>query len=170
MLVVIGMITIVMAVAISNLRKLFEDFRINQTVQEVDTLISSYRSYYLIMNEFPTDTNGDTLRDTKADWCLPRNFYTASPHKFSIKPYKATKFDFDVWTDNPGRDIQDCILINIYTLSDTAITEKYKIKLSKLYPKNLLPPRPNGYLGVVFPELTKDYTDSEPVSHRNRYH
>lgn len=171
MLVVIGMITIVTAVALPSLRGLFEDFRINQTVQEADTLISSYRSYYLIMNEFPADTNADSLRNFKADWCLPRNFYTVSPHKFSVKPYKGDCFDFEQWTDNiPAMTRCSTIFINMRGISDSSVIEKYKAKFSNLYPKIPLTMDGTKNLGVVLPELVKEYCESEAFVHRNRYH
>lgn len=176
MLVVIGMVTIVTAVALPSLRGLFQEFKINQTIEEADTLISSYRSHYLIMNEFPVDTHYDTLKDTKADWCFPRNFYTTSPHKFSITPYKGTQFDFELWavstsaSDIASMKTQDAILINMRGLSDPAVTEKYKAKLSNLYPKISLPMNGTSILGIVFPEFTKEYCDVEVLAHRNRYH
>lgn len=171
MLVVIGMITIVTAIALPSLKGIFEDFKFNQTIQEVDTIISSYRSYYLIMNEFPGDTTeAGYFPNTKADWCLPRNFYTASPHKFSVKPYKGNVFDFQQWTTAyvSGMRGFGAILLELNRISDAAALEKYKTKFSNLYPKVSLSIRMNNYLGIIFPEITKD-CESEAGGHRNRY-
>lgn len=92
MLVVIGMITIVTAIALPSLRGIYQDFRIRQTLAEVDTFISSLHSYCLIMNDFPTDSKRNYIK-AKDAWCLPRNFHSvpsSGDYKFTCRPYMKT--------------------------------------------------------------------------------
>lgn len=175
MLVVISMITIVTAVAFPKIKTIYEEFRINQTVEEFATLVSSYRSRYLIMNEFPADTGSGVLSnvDVKDCWSFPRNVCTASSCEFvlfTVKPYKGTNFDFSQFTTSDyWRRELEAVVLELNCISDEAVRDKYKEKLSNLYPKITFTTRDSGRtIGIPFLELTKE-CESEPGAHRNRY-
>ena len=52
-MVVIGVIAILGVLIGPGVKKAYDDFKINKTLQEADTLITSLRSYYLIFNKPP---------------------------------------------------------------------------------------------------------------------
>ena len=61
MLVVIGFLVIVTTVAVPQFRKCYEDIHLNKCLDDIDSLIQSMRSNYLIMNELPEDEKAGLL-------------------------------------------------------------------------------------------------------------
>ena len=55
MLVVIGLLVIVTTVAVPQFKKCFEDIHLNKSLDDLDSLLQSTRSYYFVMNEVPED-------------------------------------------------------------------------------------------------------------------
>ena len=55
LMVVIGIISIIGMAIGPGLKKTYQEFKINETLDITDILIKSLRSYYLIYNEFPKD-------------------------------------------------------------------------------------------------------------------
>ena len=53
MMVVIGVIAIVVSWAVPGIKKVYGDFRIMQTYDYIDTVLSAQRAFYLIFNEKP---------------------------------------------------------------------------------------------------------------------
>ena len=75
MMVVIGLIAIIGAWAVPGLKKAYEGFKFAETFDHLDTFRSSFRAYYLIMNEFPSDSSRNRVK-AKVAWCLPSSYYT----------------------------------------------------------------------------------------------
>ena len=101
MMVVIFIIAIVSGWAIPALEKTYEKFKINETFSHVDTFVSSFKSFYLIENEFPENCENNHIKARHA-WCLPGNYYSRDPvgnnnseYEMKVKPYKATAYDVD---------------------------------------------------------------------------
>ena len=107
MMVVIGIIAIVAGWAIPGLKRVYEDFKINETFDRMDTLLSSFKAYYLIMSEFPSDSKQDKIK-IEYVWCVPSSYYdktitNGTEYAFRIKPYQASAFDIDNWFNQDGR-------------------------------------------------------------------
>ena len=105
MLVVIGLLVIVTTVAVPQFKKCFEDIHVNKSLDDVDSLMQSMRSYYLVMNEFPEDGNPTTRAElpVKAGWAFQPNFLGEKANKntnfytLTIKPWKGFNYDWDCW-------------------------------------------------------------------------
>lgn len=101
LMVVIGIISIIGSVVGPGLKKAYEDFRVKKTLDETDMLISSYRSYYLVFNEFPIDNiagREDWDIETVSIFMPLRTFKNGW---FSVKPYGIendnASYDFQNW-------------------------------------------------------------------------
>ena len=111
MMVVIGLIAIVGAWAIPGLKKAYDSFKIAETFDHLDTFRSSFRAYYLIMNEFPEDgarSGSATYIPKNVAWCIPSSYYTRTlnwdgqQYKLKATPYRADVYDIDNWLGQIG--------------------------------------------------------------------
>ena len=102
MMVVIGIIAIVVGGAIPGLKKAYQNFKINQTLDHMNTFMSAFKSFYLVKNEFPGDSKANYL-NIDYTWCLPSDYYTRtlsnSEYQLNITPYQGTFYDIDNWLD-----------------------------------------------------------------------
>lgn len=155
MLVVIGMIAIVTAIAMPSLRGIYRDFRMRQTLSELDTFTGGLRSCYLIMNEFPSDPNRNFVKPKDA-WCLPRNFYSVSssgdyeltPHPYGEK--SGGGYDIDLWLPSHNQ-----VFFSIKSINDDMIST-YKQRLQQTYPHLTVDTTADfgsDSLGIPFPEI-----------------
>ena len=101
MMVVISLIAIVGAWAIPGLKKAYDSFKITETFDHLDTFRSSFRAFYLIMNEFPTDSDRNYVKAEVA-WCLPGSYYTRTlsgnkGYELNVIPYQGTVYDINNW-------------------------------------------------------------------------
>ena len=166
MMVVIGLISIVVSFAVPSLKRIYEDFKIDKTFNETEMLISSCKSYYLTMNEFPPDTGGRYV-DEKTAWCLPSNYYgrnlNGTNYPLSIYPYQGTGYDIDNWllSDNAyDKQFYVSIYGNYRDVWYTRFQTKYPMLEIQLH---------NNVMGVgVIPGL-KTYV-TEGVNWRNRFY
>ena len=55
-MVVISIVGILVLIAVPGFKKAYQDFWIQRTLSDADTLLQSCRSYYLIYNEIPPDS------------------------------------------------------------------------------------------------------------------
>lgn len=100
MMMVICLIAITATWAVPSLKKAYEDFCLDESFYHLDTFVTSFKSFYLIENEFPEDSDIGKVRSDYA-WCLPSHFYTRnlknSAYQLNIKPYQATSYDINNW-------------------------------------------------------------------------
>ena len=81
---------------------------LQKTLSDADVLLQSYRSYYLIYNEFPLDTDGDYINEDVAPF-LPSNLFKKTKtsntpsesytYTSAIKPFNDSNlfWDFNNW-------------------------------------------------------------------------
>ena len=81
-MVVVVIITILGVIVGPGFKKAYEDFLLKETLSNADVLLQSYRSYYLIYNEFPGDTGDGKIAKEVATF-LPSNFFLKQ--KYSIQ-------------------------------------------------------------------------------------
>ena len=102
MMVVIGLIAVVGAWAIPGLKRAYDSFKIAETFDHMTTFRSSFRAYYLIMNEFPGDGYRRQIRKAEV-WCIPSSYYTRTlsggQYYLNITPYQGEMYDIDNWLD-----------------------------------------------------------------------
>lgn len=103
MLVVIGLLVIVTTVAVPQFKKCFDDIHLNKSLDDLDSLLQSTRSYYLVMNEIPQDGNPG-LFPVESDWAFQANFFgkkteNKNYYNFAIKPWKGYTYDWDCWPE-----------------------------------------------------------------------
>lgn len=159
MLVVIGIIAIVTMSAIPSLKGIYRDFRVRQTLEEVDTFITGMRSHYLIMNAFPEDCVVNQVKIKEA-WCLPRNFYSfTSGEYYNLvpRPYgkkasgnNSPAYDIDSWLPSKRK-----MLFTVRYLENN-ILGIYKTKLQQTYSHLTLDTSGDvgsGCVGIPFPEI-----------------
>ena len=104
MLIVIGLLVIVTTVAVPKFKKCYDDIHINKTLDDLDSLLQSTRSYYLIMNEVPEDENPARIPEEVA-WAMQPNFLGSKGegyYNISIKNWSGDRYDWDYWTDRPN--------------------------------------------------------------------
>ena len=163
MMVVIALIAIVVAFASPGLKKAYEDFKVNETIDRISTFISSYRSYYLIRNEFPTDTNVALILTSDA-WALPGSYYTRTKsgtdaYILNIKPYKGSSYDIDGWLESGTQEFY----ISIH-VSDT---DWWAPRLRKRFRRVI---EKSGYVSVADFEEVNSGVTFEATGFRNRYY
>jgi len=110
---VVGIITIIGVIIGPGFKKAYEDFLLQKTLLDADILLQSYRSYYLIYNEFSEDTNRDYVVKDVANF-LPSNFFkktkmsvttngessARSVYQLVVKSFNDSEllWDFNNWT------------------------------------------------------------------------
>ena len=166
MMVVIGIIAIITLWAVPGIRKAYEDFKIKETLSHIDTFISSFRSFYLIKNEFPGDSGNNYIK-TKYVWCLPNSYYTRtlnnnSEYQLNVSPYKAISYDLDNWFDSSEKSF----FVSVY--KHTAANGWFP-RLQEKYPYFVVYKTNGGSACLGFPEVVKAYV-TEDTGFRNRYY
>lgn len=118
MLVVIGLLVIVTTVAVPQFKKCFQDLRLNKTLDDLDSLWQSTRSYYLIMNEVPEDEASDRVSEEMA-WAVQANFLGPKKNEnddyyynITIKNFSNWPYDWDFWPDEDNVHPQWAILFH----------------------------------------------------------
>lgn len=118
MMVVIGILTIVTTIAVPRFKKCYDDMHLNKTLDDLDSLIQSTRSYYLIMNEMPQDENKGQI-STKVAWALQPNFLgktgkdeTGNFYFITIRNWKGCFYDWDFWLEQNDFHPQWTLLFN----------------------------------------------------------
>ena len=165
MLVVIGIVALITSWAVPGIKKAYEDFKFRQTFDELNTIVSSFRAFYLIQGEFPEDSGNNYVKTYYA-WCLPSNYYTRtlknSEYQLNVKPYKATSYDVDNWFGNPEKSF----FISIYKHTEA---NGWFPRLQENYPFFVVYKTNGGSACLGFPEVVQIYvTDS--TAFRNRYY
>lgn len=168
MMIVLCLISIVMTYAVPEIKKAYEDFRVNETLEHVRTLISSFRSYYLLQNEFPEDSSTRNLVRKNSIWCLPSCYYTRDlkneqEYYLRIKPYQGTYYDIDNWIKKEDKK-------NFHI---TIFTDKQDGWLMRLREKFGLFANKQTQEGVTiedFQEINFGITNEDSDKFRNRYY
>ena len=144
LMVVIGIITIVGITIGPGLKKAYEDFRIRKTLDETNTLINGYRSYYLIFNQVSGDAPEGTIPANVVEFFpssyVDKEIEGENQYSLSVSPYggKDFAYDFQNWMDLPwSTGTNGRVLLCI---GDSAYTYKwlnyYLEKCKKLYPNS----------------------------------
>ena len=166
MMVVIGIIAIITLWAVPGIKKAYEDFKIKETLSHVDTFVSSFRSFYLIKNEFPEDSGNNYVK-TKYAWCLPNSYYTRtlrnSEYQLNIKPYQATAYDIDNWLFS---DRHKQFYITIYRQGGA---QEWYARLLEKYPMCKIHLDDGHAACLSFMPNLEQYV-TEDTSFRNRYY
>ena len=154
LMVVIGIISIIGIFVGPGMKKAYEDFKINQTVDETLSLMSVCRFCYLIFNEFPDDTDIGYMGYDLKDF-LPNHFFKkiGNEYKFNIVPYNGTGYDIDNWMEMGDRNMA---LISVFFKNATT-RNKIKNRLNRFFlPSDFKTWEYNGYaLGIYFQKLKK---------------
>lgn len=171
MMVVIGIIAIISTWAVPGVRKAYRDFVFRRSAENLDVLYSSMRSYYLILNEFPPDSNADLIQK-KAVWAIPSNLYkrtlTGTTYYLNIQPYdEKLTLKYDI--DNHFTDIEAIKTFGIsIKQSENVTTNNWFSFLEEKYP---WAPRMihGGSTLLCYPEVASQYV-TENAIHRNRFY
>ena len=165
MMIVLCLISIVMTYAVPEIKKAYEDFRVNETLEHVRTLVSSFRSYYLLENEFPPDGSNTDLVEKNSVWCLPNCYYTRTlknnnEYYLRIKPYQGTYYDIDNWIKKKDK--------KFYI---TIFTNKQDEWLGRLGKRFSVLAKQQGYVTIGdFQEINFGITNEDSDKFRNRYY
>ena len=128
--------------------------------------MSSFKAFYLVINEFPEDSSNNWAKTYYA-WCLPNNYYTRvlrnSEYQLNVKPYQATAYDIDNWL---SFDQHKQFYVTIYRNPNA---REWYVRLQEKYPmcKVHLDDNHAACLGVM-PGLENYATESANL--RNRYY
>ena len=158
-------------------------------MSDSDELLKSYRSYYLIYNEFPADNNGNYILEDLAPF-VPSNLFNKTKirqkvndvyhyyHQLTIKPFNDStlQWDFNNWITWDGNTTTGSMNLSVLTPpeGDAEKINTYVDVFKKQYPLDM--PQPflfvetvNGnYIVIPFPEFPlKANLDS--IS-KNRYY
>lgn len=105
MLVVIGLLVIVTTIAVPHFKKCYDDIRLSKTLDDLDSLVQSVRSYYLVMNEMPEDEDPGRISE-EVGWAMQANFlgkmgndkhYSGNFYNITIKNWSGYHYDWDFW-------------------------------------------------------------------------
>jgi len=140
MLIVIGLLVIVTTVAIPQFKKCFEDIHLNKSLDDLDSLMQSTRSYYLVMNEFPDDGTPTIHMPAEAGWAFQTNFLGEKQQSngkdfyiFTVKPWKGFNYDWDCWTGTNYHSAEWVLLFSGQTDKSIANRALFKQKLLQRY-------------------------------------
>jgi hypothetical protein len=99
-------VAILTAIAIPGFKKATEDFRLNEFACNFDSLIKSFRSYYLIFNEWLGDTNANNIPTGNIRYFLPHHLYKGN--QFIYRPLRNSgiAFDCENWIGNSGASMK----------------------------------------------------------------
>lgn len=178
LMVVVSIVGIFTLVAVPNFKKAYQDFCKQKTLSDADTLLQSYRSYYLIRNEFSEDSAAGNIMEDVVCF-LPFNFFkrrreTTKGYSLSLTPFYDSKssWDFNNWITWIGNKTTGCIYLSVHRNPfDSATKNTWLNFFKKHYP--LSTPQPfydnsEESICLPFPEFPlKSKIDS--VS-KNRYY
>ncbi|MGX8716514.1 MAG: hypothetical protein ACSW8C_00820 [bacterium] len=170
-MVVIGVIALITTWAVPGVKKAYHDFVFHRSAENLDVLYGSMRAYYLVLNEFPADSNSDLIQK-EAVWSIPSNFYkrtlTGTNYYLNIQPYDENlilKFDI-------GNHFTNIEAIKTFAIciaqSGNKTTNNWYSFLEKRYP---LAPKMiyGGATLLCYPEVASQYITDSAI-HRNRYY
>jgi prepilin-type N-terminal cleavage/methylation domain-containing protein len=181
MMVVLGILAIVSLWATPSIKRAIDDITMQKNAETFDTLYSSMRSYYLVLNEFPPDPSNGYVPQ-KAVWALPSTFYNHTPeadnastwkYTFNIKPLNfgddptnsELVYDIDNWIgndwigDNKGQKYQS-MFITVEEKNSSNINTSWDVFLRERYPYVL------GNTSVGYPELPISFSGDETLTNR----
>ena len=144
MLIVIGLLVIITTVAVPKFKKCYDDIHLNKALDDLDALLQSTRSYYLVMNESPGDGNPG-LFPVEAGWVLQANFLGSKKtenekdyYNFAIKPWKGHLYDWDCWADESYHSAEWVLLFAGKSEQTQADRDLFKKKVAQRYGKDLI--------------------------------
>ena len=164
LMVVISIIGILTLVAIPNFKKAYEDLNIKKTCGEVEVICNSIQAYYLIMNEFPSDSQPRKV-NSGIKWVLPKYFY--KNFDFLIEPYSGGNYDIENWFTD---DVYATFMLNLRAVRTDLREKLCKTLVNFFYRPCSLEPVHDS-IGVWFPEIPiKSEMLKIPKNHRNRFY
>ena len=176
MLIVIGLLVIVTTVAIPQFKKSFDDIHINKTLDDLDSLLQSTRSYYLVMNEFPEDRRPGRM-PIDANWVFQSNFLGSKEkvdeeyYNLIVKPWNGYHYDWDCWNDDDVHIAEWCILLTGQSEQSKANRALFENKIKQRYGKvnNSIKGDNKDFLYLNFSLLETPKTGKE-ANYWNRYY
>ena len=131
-------------IAVPRLKDFYEDFCLKKTLDETDTLIKSYRSYYLIFNQISTDTGCSEVSPEMVDFVPSSyvdktNLYTPDPtresvYKLTVLPYgEGLEYDFQNWISLSWYTNADYRVFLAISVGSNTISNNYLKKYKRIY-------------------------------------
>ena len=181
MMVVLGILAIVSIWATPSIKRAIDDITMQKNAETFDTLYSSMRSYYLVLNEFPPDPQ-DGYVPKKAAWALPSTFYNHTlqadealtwKYTFNVKPLNFGDdpknleliYDIDNWIENKVQTYHSMFITvrktnsnNMNTSWDDFLQERYLYVLGNV--------RDCSAAFVGYPELPISFSCNEALTNR----
>ena len=183
-MVALCVVAILSAFAIPGFKKISDDMKINQTVNDTLALIKSMRSYYLIFNEFCPDGKYEYV-DSKMRPFLPSCFITDRVgHGTQINPTCCPLnnsnyyYDVNLFLGRAGT-IPHTLSLSMVKRNNSSnkgqesqLAEKLKACLGEIYVQ--YDPSPYGVLNIMMPECPvsneASILTSKNISCENRYY
>ena len=136
LMVVICIIAVLFVTVGFRTKKVYEDFAMSNTMNELLVLENSCRSYYLIYNEFPKDTGNEQIYRKLVDF-VPSYYFkrqlTDNYFYLNISPYKGNCYDIDNWIDATHYDAKPYFVVTAaYPTSKTR--KEFEDYFVKRYP------------------------------------
>lgn len=181
MMVVLGILAIVSLWATPSIKRAIDDITMQKNAETFDTLYSSMRSYYLVLNEFPPDPQNDEVPQ-KAAWALPSTFYNHTPqadkdltwkYTFNVKPLNfgddlknlELKYDIDNWIGNEKQTYRSMYMSVTEKGEGAGRNDSWHNFLLKRYP--YAPNNPKGNRASIgYPELPISFSRNETLTNR----
>ena len=182
LMVVVGIITILGVIVGPGLKKTYDDFLMKKTLADAATLVSACRTYYLIYNEYPTDSKSGYIVEDLAPF-VPSNLFNKTKtsqyasgeyhdsYALTMNPFNdpTLKWDINNWIIWSGNTTMSAMYVSIQADWDSEENNIYLNAFKKQYPLSI--PQPllfGGDICIPFPEFPlKANLDS--IS-KNRYY
>ena len=100
LMVVMGIIAIFASVAVPGFKTAYQNMKREETIEEASVFLEACRSFYLVKNEFPSDSQPGEI-NTELKWALPKYLYKGS--KFTKEPYSGGYYDIENWENDSTR-------------------------------------------------------------------
>lgn len=177
MMVVLGILAIVSLWATPSIKRAIDDITMQKNAETFDTLYSSMRSYYLVLNEFPQDPQPRDV-PKKAAWALPSTFYNHTlqadealkwKYTFNVKPLnfgdglENLEYDIDNFIGNKDQTYRS-MFISVKQTNNEEKT-KWETFLKERYPYVHFP-REEDVPSVGYPELPIIFSCNETLTNR----
>jgi prepilin-type N-terminal cleavage/methylation domain-containing protein len=96
-MVALCIVAIFTTIAVPGFKKTMQDLKFNEFACNFESLIKSFRSYYLIFNEWPADVNSNVVPSGNIRYFLQHHLYRGN--QFIYRPLRKSDaaFDFENW-------------------------------------------------------------------------
>ncbi len=97
LMVVMGIIAIFASVAVPGFKTAYQNMKREETIEEASAFLEACRSFYLVKNEFPSDSQPGKI-NTEMKWALPKYLYKGSV--LTKEPYSGGYYDIENWEND----------------------------------------------------------------------